>query len=117
NDEGKAVVSQYGAYVENFTSSGTSFSQGADDFVVPAGHTWTIKEVDVTGHYFNGSGPASSENVFLYKSGRRFPGKLIIECDDIKGKDNGSGSFVILLPATCHHRLKAGAYWISVQIN
>src|ERR1700731_3221642 len=63
NDEGIAIVSQ------NFTSgsSGAVFdSQGADDFVVPAGHKWTVGEVDVTGVYSNGKGPASSENVFFF---------------------------------------------------
>ena len=36
----------------------------ADDFVVPAGQTWTITEVDVAGEYGNGPGPAASFNVF-----------------------------------------------------
>jgi hypothetical protein len=113
NDEGVAVVSQ------NFTSgSGDSFdSQGADDFVVPTGHRWTIKEVDVTGQYPDGPGPASSENVFLYTDNGGLPGKPIGECDNVVGKDNGSGSFVIVLPRTCYKKLKAGTYWISVQIN
>src|SRR5436190_18712187 len=42
------------------SESGFGDTQGADDFVVPKGYTWIIKEVDVTGIYFNGSGPANS---------------------------------------------------------
>jgi len=30
-------------------------AQVADDFAVPAGERWTVREVDVTGVYFNGS--------------------------------------------------------------
>jgi hypothetical protein len=117
NDEGIAIVSQ------NFTSGsqGTAFdSQGADDFVVPVGHVWTVTEVDVTGVYSNGSGPASSENVFFYNTavGAPLPGKLIKNCDGIVGKPvNTTGSFSIVLPRGCHAKLKPGTYWLSVQIN
>jgi hypothetical protein len=38
-------------------------TQGADDFTVPPGTQWTVKEIDITGVYFNGAGPATSENV------------------------------------------------------
>src|SRR3569832_7464 len=38
----------------------------ADDFVVPAGQTWTVESIDADGIYFNGFGPADSWIVFLY---------------------------------------------------
>src|SRR5580692_5534344 len=50
---------------QNFTStySKTFNSVGADDFVVPKNKTWTITEVDVSGVFYQGSGPATSEDV------------------------------------------------------
>src|ERR1700754_1777638 len=58
DESGIATVSQ------NF---GDEFSSAAaDDFPVPAGKTWTIKEVDALGVYFNGSGPTDSVDVTFY---------------------------------------------------
>lgn len=64
DDAGVGINSQ------NFSSGtfSTYNSAGADDFAIPAGHKWKIREVDVTGTYFHGSGPASSENVCFYKN-------------------------------------------------
>ena len=92
-------------------------SDAADEFAVPKGHTWIVKEVDVTGVYFNGSGPASSENVSFYKDKGGLPGKLITECDNVTGRDNGTGSFAIDL-SKCQTTLKGGkTYWVSVVAN
>ena len=93
-------------------------SQAADDFAVPKGHMWRIKEVDVTGIYFNGSGPANSENVFLYKNNGGLPGALVVGCPNQNGTDNGFGSFAIVLSKACKAKLRGGnAYWVSVQVN
>src|SRR5204863_9417266 len=51
-------------------SSSTYNASGADDFVIPSGHKWRIKEVDVAGAYNPGPGPATSENVLFYKNNR-----------------------------------------------
>lgn len=115
--DGKAVTSS------NFTSgSSTTFtSYGADDFVIPAGHKWRISEVDVSGQYAYG-GPATSENVLFYTNSHKLPGRIVAECDNIKGTDN-DGSFVIKIPKTCKVVLKAGtrkpakSYWVSVVAN
>jgi hypothetical protein len=90
-------------------------SQGADDFTVPSGRQWTVKEVDVTGVYFNGAGPAASENVSFYQSSSGRPGALIHKYSRIVGVDNGTGSFVIDLGRGV--KLGEGHYWVSVQIN
>ena len=93
-------------------------TQGADDFAVPAGHTWVVKEVDVTGVYFNGSGPASSENVFFYRDRGGLPGGLVVSCPNQNGGDNGTGSLAIVLSDTCRAKLHGGkTYWVSVQAN
>jgi hypothetical protein len=111
DDSGNAIVSQ--KFEKEYA---TYDDQGADDFVVPAGKTWTIQEVDAYGQYFNGSGPATSENVFFYKAvGKtKLPGKQVNVAAKVKGKDN-SGSFAITLstPVT----LTAGHYFVSVQAN
>lgn len=109
NDAGGLSSQNFEAGLEAFDD------QGADDFTVPAGHKWIVKEVDVTGSY--GGGPAASENVFFYSDSGALPGTLVAECDALPGKDNGSGSFAIRIPKTCPVKLKHGHYWISVQAN
>lgn len=109
DDAGVAIVS------EIFTHSFDSYdSYGADDFTVPAGHKWKIREVEVTGAYGQQSEPAQSENVLFYKDRKGLPGKLVAECDNLSGSDN-LGSFAIKLPKTCKVNLRGGyTYWISV---
>jgi hypothetical protein len=111
DDAGIAIVSQ------NFESSFDIYdSQAADDFIVPLDVTaWRVQEVDVTGVYFNGSGPAVSENVFFFKDKKGLPGKLIAEYAGLAGTDS-FGSFAIKLPEK-GRKLKPGHYWVSVQIN
>jgi len=110
NDSGSGIVSQ------NFEATYDAYdAQAADDFVVPAGASWRIKEVDVGGAYFNGSGPAVSENVTFYKDKKGKPGAVVAEFMEVSGVDNGSGSLKIKLPKTV--RLDAGKYWVSVQAN
>jgi len=109
NDTGQSIDSQ------SFESSFSEYDdQGADDFVVPPRSIWKIGEVDVTGVYFNGSGPAASENVFFYKDNRGEPGKQIASALELNGRHDASGSFAITIPTV---RLKPGTYWVSVQAN
>jgi hypothetical protein len=103
--------------------------EAADDFVVPKGHTWMVREVDVTGIYLDGAGPADSENVSFYSDNGGLPGDLIVACPNQPGADNGSGSFAIQLSKSCKVKLKGTAaaqagkksggttYWVSVQAN
>lgn len=114
--EGYSDVSQ------NFESSLDAYdAQGSDDFTVPDGATWKITEVDVSGLYFKGSGPASgvasSENVFFYKAAKKGgPKKIVAEFDNVVGDDDGTGNFVINLGKK-GAKLKAGNYYVSVQAN
>jgi hypothetical protein len=112
DDSGIGVVSQ------DFETDFDAYdAQGADDFTIPGGTIWTIREVDVTGVYFNGPGPARSVNVIFYKHGRKVktPGAIVREYDGIVPADNGTGSFVITLPRSVS--LRAGTFWISVVAN
>lgn len=86
-------------------------SQAADDFIVPAGQTWHVTEVDVLGEY-DSSGPAASFHVFFYENGAGdLPGSLV--ASRLENPYTGSSDFVITLtePLT----LLEGHYWISVQ--
>lgn len=86
--------------------------QGADDFTVPAGQTWSIEGVDVDGTY-NG-GPAASFNVFFYANAGTLPGVLV--CSRPANPFTigpAAGDAVITLTAPC--ALTAGTYWASVQ--
>jgi len=112
NDSGIGITSQ------NFETSLDAYdNQGADDFKVPAGFTWKVKEVTVTGVYYNGAGPAPSVHVTFYKNLGGLPNsaKVVADYPAIVPADNGFGSFVIALPTGA--KLKPGKYWVSVQAN
>ena len=86
-------------------------SQAADDFIVPAGQTWQVTEVDVLGEY-DASGPAESFHVFFYENGAGdLPGSLV--ASRLESPYTGSSDFLITLtqPVT----LPEGHYWVSVQ--
>ena len=111
DDAGVSVNSQ------NYTSGSSRYDdQGADDFVVPKSKNWTITEVDVTGVYYQGSGPATSENVIFYKDKKGIPGDPVA-----KGTFNGLGGtggpdFALVLPGK-GLTIKPGRYWVSVIAN
>jgi cell division septation protein DedD len=86
-------------------------SQAADDFIVPAGQTWQVTEVDLLGEY-DSAGPAVSFHVFFYENGAGdLPGILV--ASRLENPYTGSNDFVITLtePVT----LPEGHYWVSVQ--
>jgi hypothetical protein len=118
---------------QNFTSGsfGTVYNNsGADDFVVPAGKTWTVKGIDVSGVYSNctsgvNCGPATSEVVTFYKSKKGKPGAILgkgadtytLNCTD------SAGSFSCAIPGPKGKglKLKGGTsgktYWVGVVAN
>jgi hypothetical protein len=90
-------------------------NQGADDFVVPSGETWNIDEVDVSGAYFNGAGPADSFHVFIYQDAGGAPGTNVYTGLGQAYSTANDIDFVITLsPAAV---LTAGTYWVSVQVR
>lgn len=112
NDSGVGIDSQ------NFSSGSysTNNPMGADDFIIPTGQLWKIGTVDVTGVYFNGLGPAKSENVIFWKNSDGTPGGPVKRgtYDKITCADT-SGSFACKLPRKLI--LRAGHYWVTVQAN
>src|SRR5215831_9526361 len=108
NDGGVGLVS------DNFDAAFDAYDdQAADDFVVPTGKQWQIQGVAVTGVYFNGPGPADSENVFIYKDASGLPGATVKAEQALSGTDT-AGSFKILLSPPVA-LTTSGTYWVSVQ--
>ena len=87
-------------------------NQAADDFVVPAGVSWSVSQVEVAGVYYNGTGPAPTVNVFFYNNATTLPGTQVYSALGVVPTDV-SGSFTIAL--TTPAVLPAGTYWVSVQ--
>lgn len=113
----------YGFFSQTLSSYPQYDEYLADDFKVPAGHTWKVKEVDVTGFYYIEYGPAFSVNVLFWKHEGGLPvTKAKVECDSVTpsaGLD--TGSFQVALPKSCKVKLKGGGtgatYWVTVQAN
>ncbi|HLY06188.1 MAG TPA: hypothetical protein VKR31_10600 [Rhizomicrobium sp.] len=115
----------YGFFSQTLSSYPQYDEYLADDFTVPAGHNWKVKEVDVTGFYYIETGPATSVNVLFWRSKPADlprPRTPKAECDNIMPTSGiSTGVFVIRLPATCLVKLKGGTagttYWMTVQAN
>jgi hypothetical protein len=93
---------------------------GADDFVVPANTSWTIKGVGVAGLYFNGPGPAASFNVFFHTDSGGLPADPPrVSRLNLAYSENPAGTFRIpivpslTIPASPSPR----HVWVSVQAN
>ena len=86
-------------------------SFAADDFVVPAGQTWNITEVDVAGEYSVGGGPAASFNVVFYADSATLPG-AVVATRAASTYTGGANALITLTPAVV---LTPGTYWVSVQ--
>jgi len=97
-----------------FTDFVTFGADLADDFVVPAGEDWTIESIDADGLYFNGSGPATDWNVFLYTDSGGLPGGIVASQMNLPATQVGSTFTVNFAPSV---QLAAGHYWIEIQAN
>ena len=97
-----------------FTDFPTSSADLADDFVVPAGQTWNVQSIDADGVYFNGAGPATSWNVFIYANSGTLPGTQVFSATNQPVTQVGT-TFTVTLPVAAV--LTAGTYWIEIQAN
>jgi len=86
----------------------------ADDFVVPSGESWTVESIDADGIYFNGAGPATSWNVFIYTDAGGLPGGLVASQLNLPATQVGSTFTVNFAPSV---QITAGTYWIEIQAN
>jgi len=101
---------------QNFEASFDLYdNQGADDFVVPA-PGWSIDLVENLGVYYNGTGPATSVNVWFYTNVAGKPGAVVEQrLNVIPSGGLATGSFVI--PISPAANLAPGTYWVSIQAN
>ena len=97
-----------------FTDFPTSSADLADDFVVPGGQSWTVQSIDADGVYFNGPGPATNWNVFIYSDSSTLPGTQVYSTLNQPVTQVGTTFTVNLTPAAV---LAAGTYWIEIQAN
>ena len=97
-----------------FTDFPTSSADLADDFVVPAGQTWNVQSIDADGVYFNGAGPATNWNVFIYANSGTLPGTQVFSATNQPVTQVGT-TFTVTLPVAAV--LTAGTYWIEIQAN
>src|ERR1043166_7436174 len=101
-----------GVTSQDFEAAFDAFdSFAADDFVVPAGQTWNITEVDVAGEYSVGGGPAASFHVFFYSDSATLPGTLVAT----RLANTYTGGANALITLTTPVVLGPGTYWVSVQ--
>jgi hypothetical protein len=93
-------------------------AQAADDFVVPAGQTWTVNEVEAGGGYYGGPGPVEAVNVFFYgTTGGPYsplPGTPVFTQTGILYTPS-AGAGDLIIPLSPPAQLAAGTYWVSVQ--
>ncbi len=104
-----------GARVSADVSDDSLDSQGADDFVVPAGQTWSITGVFAPGSNGSTHPPpflVPGVNVFLYEDGGAEPGALITSYLNVPPTTAPDDLTIPLSPALI---LQPGTYWISVQ--
>lgn len=110
-DVGTGLSSQY------FEEGDTYNAQAADDFIVPAGETFSFNAVQVKGAK---NDPAATDfeaiNVFFYNDDAGLPGDLLYEFNVTSADDDlmfMDGVFSALLPETLE--FTEGTYWVSFQ--
>ncbi len=91
-------------------------SEVADDFVVPAGQTWTVETVDVLGNDFFMPGdphetPPSTVEVSIYpNTAGNLPGGPALATQTVASAPND-----YTIPLSPHVELGFGAYWLSIR--
>lgn len=103
-----------GAPSQNFEAAFDAYdSQGADDFVVPAGETWNINGVNIVGTDTMGVSADTMEVEFFMDAGGA-PGASVCDYPTIL-TFSGAPNYDIDLPADCV--LGAGTYWVTVVVQ
>jgi len=109
----------YSVASQQFTDYSNFIAQDADDFVVPAGKTWSITSIEVLGNYFAGGssaplplGPADSFILQIYADNSGLPAATPLFEQTGLSYSETSGLFHIDLSSAI--ALPEGTYWISV---
>ncbi|HKP53993.1 MAG TPA: S-layer homology domain-containing protein [Chloroflexia bacterium] len=106
NDLGNGIVSA------NRTDNPTFSAEAADDFVVPAGQTWQINQMDVRARV--GFPNPTSFNVYIYTESATLPGTPVYTATNL-AVGGTNPDYVINL--TTPVNIATGTYWVSVQGN
>ncbi|HKM92269.1 MAG TPA: hypothetical protein VJY41_01320 [Prolixibacteraceae bacterium] len=110
-------LSVFGFTVQNFeTANDVNDCEGADDFVVPEGKTWSIDAVDII--FFTNFGAIPDPigiNIRFYSNDAGKPGTVLHQFInvDIPAADFNAG--IIPLPSPVI--LNSGTYWFSLQAS
>src|SRR5215472_11406572 len=109
NNAGTAATSS-----QDFEAADDAFDDfTADDFVVPAGQTWNVSEIDIQGTYDGFPGPAVAFHVFFYQDSGGLPGAQVYSAMNQSYTTGNNVDFVINLSTAAV--LSPGTYWVSVQ--
>jgi hypothetical protein len=84
-------------------------TKGADDFVVPAGSSWSLTGVDARGDDLNAS---AAFNVYVYADAGTLPGGLLAARESLPNNGALPDHSVTLSPPI---DLQPGTYWLTVQ--
>ncbi len=90
-----------------------------DDFVVPDGETWIIKELFIDGEYFqqpdpHPDGPAAclQADIGFWANGVDRPSDQVVFNQDVAVQSDDAGKLTFVLPDS---ELNSGTYWLTVQ--
>jgi hypothetical protein len=102
-----------GAPVQNFEASFDGYdSEGADDFVVPAGG-WTISAINIVSTV--GTPLTTTASVNIYPDAAGLPGAVATCSYPTAAADVTVAGTAITLPSTC--AVGAGTYWVAVEVD
>jgi len=88
--------------------------QGADDFVIPAGVSWSITGATFPGTYLPSSTPMTAINVTFYNDAAGLPGTVACSYPNTPPAADVAGLITVDLTSTpCD--LSSGTYWVSAQ--
>ncbi len=115
-DQTANLSAEGGISSQVFPDSPTYSNQGADDFIVPSGSTWTVGHVYVAGSYSSGAlGEVPAVDVIFYNDAAGVPGTAVATFTAIPAISDATGNVNVFL--TSPVTLTAGHYWVSVAAN
>lgn len=100
-----------GAVVLSQTGLGAFDSAAADDFTLMK--RCRVRGLTVAGVHFAGVGPVDSEDVTIYRKGKRHPKRIVFQAT-IAGVDDAG---TLRIPIEPPLALRKGHYWLSVRAN
>ncbi|NHF58856.1 T9SS type A sorting domain-containing protein [Flavobacteriaceae bacterium TP-CH-4] len=100
---------------QNFLDFGGAIAQSADDFVIPEGSTWKIRNIIANGAV-NGAPAITDATVVIYTDNNGLPGQEIYNSGSIV-PDSEPTDYNLNLPLPEEVELTGGAYWLSVYTN